>query len=345
MARLIKLLIILVITSGILFNANPVLAKRPKHLFKVASLAPGGSVWAKRFQEFTEEVEEKSNGEIGFKIYPGGVMGDDRAMYRKMKIGQLQGGGFTMTGIGEIVKDFRVMGIPFLFNSYEEVDFVKEKLRPQFKKAFREKNLELLAMSEVGFIYTLSKKPISTINDLQKTKSWVPQGDPISNVFLQTVGVTPTSLSIPDVLTSLQTGLIDTAYNSFYGAIVLQWFTRTKYVTDIPFTYGYGAFAVDMKTFSKLPPAYAELMESTAKTYFARLLQDTRDSNNSALQALKKNGITVVRAAPGITEKLQHYREITVEKIIDDAFSKEIYDATIKSLYDFRGKKEPLLKK
>lgn len=86
-----------------------------KYLFKVATIAPEGSVWTQRFNDFTEEVAKQSNNEVQFKVYTGGIMGDDQAMYRKMRIGQLHGGGFTMTGIGSVVPDFRVMGVPFSF--------------------------------------------------------------------------------------------------------------------------------------------------------------------------------------------------------------------------------------
>ena len=216
-----------------------------KYLFKIASIAPDGSIWAKRFQDFAEEVEKESKGNIRFKVYLGGIMGDDLAMYRKMQIGQLQGGGFTMTGIGPVVPDFRVMGIPFLFRSYDEVDWVKKGLLPHFEKAFSVKGLELIAMTEVGFVYSMSTYPLLTLDDLVKTKSWVPKGDPISATFLQTLGMTPISLSIPDVLTSLQTGMVNTVYNSLYGSIVLQWFTKAIYISDTPFGYAYGALLID----------------------------------------------------------------------------------------------------
>jgi len=335
--RPISFLFLFALFGGLLLPSPAAAAGRPKYLFKIASLAPDGSIWAKRFQEMTEEIIEKSNGEIGFKIYPGGVMGDDRAMYRKMRIGQLQGGGFTMTGIGEVVEDFRVMGIPFLFDSYAEVDYVAEKLWPHFQQAFLDENLVLLAMSEVGFLYTMSKEPITTLVELKKTKSWVPEGDPISNIFLETVGITPTALSIPDVLTSLQTGLIDTVYNAFYGSIVLQWFTRTKYITDIPFAYAYGAFVLDQKAFSKLPAEYARLMETTARAHFARLLQDTRESNESSLQVLKDNGATLVKPAPGTKEELQEFHVKTVSKLDNGVFSRAIYEEAMKSLTEFRA--------
>jgi TRAP-type C4-dicarboxylate transport system substrate-binding protein len=311
-------------------------AKSAKYLFKIASLAPEGSIWAKRFVDFTKTVEKESDGDIGFKIYAGGVMGDDRAMYRKMKIGQLHGGGFTMTGIGETVPDFRVMGIPFLFKSYDEVDAIKKDLLPSFKKAFLDRGLVLLVMSEVGFIYTMSTEPITTLSDLRKSKSWVPEGDPISTIFFKVIGVNPTPLSIPDVLTSLQTGLINTTYNSYYGAIVLQWFTRIKYITDIPFVYGYGGLVLDLKKFSSLPADYAALMESAAEDQFAKLLMDTRESNANALQVLKKNGITIVHATPETRKELDSYRDKAVASMIGKAFSKEIYDVTIQSLAALR---------
>jgi len=139
------------------------LAAGKKYLFKIGSLAPEGSVWARYFKEFADEVREKTGGAVRFRVYPGGVMGDDRSMYRKMRIGQLHGGGFTMNGISEIVPDFRVMGIPFLFRSYDEVDRVAAGLMPMFRKKFSAKGLELLATTEVGFIYTMSKAPVDGI--------------------------------------------------------------------------------------------------------------------------------------------------------------------------------------
>ena len=309
-------------------------------MFKVASLAPDGSIWAKRFQAFVREVGEKTNGEVGFKIYAGGVMGDDQDMYRKMKIGQLHGGGFTMTGIGEIVPDFRVIGLPFLFRSYNEADCVIQGIWPRFEKAFAEKNLVLLATSEVGFIYTMSTEPVLTLTDLKKTKSWTPEGDPISIVFFESIGITPIPLSIPDVLTALQTGLIDTVYNSFYGSIVLQWFTRTKYITDVPFAYAYGAFVLDKKMFSRLPPDYAAILETSAKKHFARLLEDTRNSNAEALQVLKNNGIKLLEITPATYDELLISQKEAVAKLVGDAFSKEIYEETVQILTDFRAKKK-----
>lgn len=299
---------------------------RPKYIFKIASLAPEGSIWATYFKDFADEVTSKSNGEIGMKVYAGGVMGDDMAMYRKIRAGQLHGGGFTMTGISSVVPDFRVLAIPFYFKNYAEIDTVIREIRPHFAKKFNEKGLELLAMSEVGFIYAMSTSATVTIADLQKSKSWVPSGDPITATFLKTLGISPVPLTIPDVLSSLQTGLIDTVYNSFYGTIVMQWFTKATYVSDIPYGYAYGALAVSKKHFSKLPAEYQELIHKTAEKHFSALLLKTRESNRESRLVLEKHGVKFIAASEETEKGLQESRDKTIEKLLDNSFSKEAYD-------------------
>jgi len=326
---------LLILLFSALFICSPAQAKA-KYQFKVATIAPEGSIWTKRFRDFVAEVGEKSNGEVGFKVYLGGIMGDDRAMYRKIRIGQLQGGGFTMTGIGTVVPDFRVMGIPFLFRSYEEVDYVLDGLWPSLSKAFAEKGLQLIAMTEVGFVYSMSTKPIATLDELKKSKIWAPEGDPISLAYLETLGITPLSLSIPDVLTSLQTGLVETVFNSLYGAIVLQWFTKTKFISDIPFGYAYGAMLLDRKKFSRLPQPYQAMIRETARKHFSLLIIDTRRSNDESRQVLQDNGVSMVVPDPEDAESLRSMRDATVQRVQGRAFSPEIYRATMQLLNDYR---------
>jgi TRAP-type C4-dicarboxylate transport system substrate-binding protein len=329
---------VILIIAGVCAAAPPQAMAGPKYLFKVASLAPEGSVWTKRFREFAQEVEQQSNGEVGFKIYAGGVMGDDLAMYRKMRVGQLNGGGFTMTGIGSVVPDFRVLGIPFLLHSYEEVDLVKQGLNEYFHKAFAEKGLELIALTEVGFIYTMSTAPISTVAELQKSTCWAPDNDPLSAGFLETLGITPTPLSIPDVLTSLQTGLVSTVFNSLYGSIVLQWYTKAKYITDMPFGYAYGAFLLDRQQFARLPGKYSALIKTAAARHFGILLEDTRKSNEEARSVLQDNGVTLVKIDPGALTELEMMRDKTVKRLKGKAFSAEIYEEMMRLLTQYRSR-------
>lgn len=307
------------------------------YLFKVATIAPEGSIWTKRFHDFVAEVSEKSNGEVKFKVYPGGIMGDDRAMYRKMRVGQLHGGGFTMTGIGSVVPDFRVMGIPFLFRSYAEVDHVKAGLMPAFSAAFAEKGLSLIAMTEVGFVYSMSTRPIATLDGLKKSKIWAPERDPVSTAYLKTLGITPLPLSIPDVLTGLQTGMVETVFNSMYGAIVLQWFTRIRYISDVPFGYAYGCLLLDRKKFTRLPQAYQSMIRKTAEKHFRLLIDDTRKSNSDSRQVLQDNGVTMIVPDPAEVMDLSRMSEETVRRIQGKAFSPKIYRAIMKLLDEYRS--------
>lgn len=327
----------LLIALAVLLLPLTARAGSSKYLFKIASLAPAGSVWASHFENFSREITEKSNGEITFKVYPGGVMGDDRAMYRKMQIGQLHGGGFTMTGISEFVPDFRVLGIPVLFDSLREVDEVRDALLPSFRKSFAEKNLALIAMTEVGFVYTMSTAPISDLDLLRGSKCWVPSNDPVNQAFFEDIGISPIQLSIPDVLSSLQTGLVDTVFNSFYGTIVMQWFTKTSYITDAPFGYAYGALVFSKKAMDRLPPEYVALIDELAEKHFSALLADTRKSNDESLEALKQNGIKLIEPTPETLRELEMHREKTVEKTAGTAFSEKIYAETMGALSRHRA--------
>jgi len=309
---------------------------KPKYLFKIGSIAPSGSVWAQQFDKFAAEVKNKTDGEVGFRIYAGGVMGDDQAMYRKMRVGQLQGGGFTMTGIGEIVPDFRVMSVPFLFDSYGEVDYVLQGLLPNLIDKFRKKKLELISLTEVGFIYAMSTKPVSSIPALKNSTNWIPSGDPVSRALLTSLGITPVQLSIPDVLSSLQSGLVDTVYNSLYGSIILQWFTKAKYITDMAYGYAYGVFLLEGKSFAKLPEKYKELIHVAAAKHFPVLLEKTRISNRESRQVLIDRGVKFVKTDADTTRQLKESRDLSVKDLIKTAFSPEIYQQTIQLLEEFR---------
>ncbi len=332
-----SLIIALVICfAAALVGVSSSRAAAPRYLFKVATLAPDGSVWITQFRKFAQEVKEKTAGEVDFRIYPGGIMGDDLAMYRKMRVGQLQGGGFTMTGIASIVPDFRVMALPFLFHSYQEVDAVRRGLLPLFRKRFNDKGLELLAMTEVGFVYTMSTHPIATTQDLKKAVCWVPQDDPLSAAFMRNLGISPVQLSIPDVLSSLQTGLINTVFNSLYGSIVLQWFTKADYVTDIPFGYAYGAFLVDKRKFDQLPPQDAQIVRTTAEAHFRILIDQTRKSNQESRQVLARHGVHFVATTPETVNQFEQYRQKTIDQLVGSSFSKEAYDQVEKYLRQSR---------
>jgi TRAP-type C4-dicarboxylate transport system substrate-binding protein len=309
-----------------------------KYLFKIASLAPAGSIWIEQFDNFAREVGERTGGEVGFRVYPGGVMGDDQSMYRKTRVGQLHGGGFTMTGISPVIPDFLVLSIPFLFESYEEVDAVTDGLIPAFRERFRTKGLEFIAMTEVGFIYAMSTQPISTFERLKSSKNWSPSGDPVSEVYFSVLDISPVPLSIPDVLSSLQSGLVETVYNSLYGSLVLQWFTKARYIADVPYGYAYGAFALDSRTFAGLPETHRQAIEAAARVHFPILLEKTRASNRESRRVLEARGNEFLKIDQETIRIMREKSDQAVRQLVPDSLSKDIYDQAIELRREFREK-------
>lgn len=270
---------------------------RPKKLFKIATIAPEGSTWMKLMHEMDERVQEETGGEVGFKFYPGGAQGSDLDVLRKIRSGQLQGAGLTGVGLGEIEPSLRIMELPFMFRSAEEVSLGHEILDPTFEERLRGQGYELLGWAEVGFVYLFSQEPVRAAADLKKMKMWLWEGDPLAQSLLQACGVSPVPLNVTDVLTSLQTGIVNTVYSTPYACLSLQWFTRLKYMTDLPITHAMGAIVVRKESFDQLTAAEAAIVRRVADDVFARLEQATRKQNLSAIDVVAERNIKPVAPA------------------------------------------------
>ena len=262
--------------------------------FKVATLSPDGSFWMKTMREAGKEIEAATDNRVQFKWYPGGVMGDDKAVLRKMRVGQLQGAALPMGELLSFYPDSQAYGIPFLFNSYEEVDYVRGQLDASLIAGFAEGGMEVLGIAEGGFGYFLTAEPVRVPNDLQQQKVWVPQNDVVSARLAQSIGVTPIPLTLPDVLPSLQTGLIDTVAVSPIGAIALQWHTRVDYLTDIPLMYFCGVMSLSGKSFSKLSAEDQGIVREVFGKAFELIEARNRSDNVKAFDALMNQGVKSV---------------------------------------------------
>ena len=272
------------------------------HVLKFATLAPPGTTWMNILEEWGEEVKTRSDGRLVFKFYPGGVQGDEPDVLKKMRFNQLQGGAFTGYGIGRMYSPARVLELPFLFNDIEEVDLVRQHFTKAFRQGFRDHGYELLGWMEVGFIHMFSTEPIRSLEDMRSRRVWLWQGDPIGQAFFQASGISPVPLSIIDVYTSLSTGLIDTVYAPPLGAIALQWFTRTKYISTVPLTNGMGGLVVSRRFIDRLPKDLQALLRETGSAYGEKLVAATRIDNAKSIEELKKRGMQFIEPDEGMNE-------------------------------------------
>ena len=279
-----------------LFAALILLAGHSSHAatFKLATLSPDGSFWMKTMREAGKEVEAATDSRVKFKWYPGGVMGDDKAVLRKMRVGQLQGAALPMGELLSFYPDSQAYGIPFLFNNYEEVDYVRRRLDDSLITGFAEGGMEVLGIAEGGFGYFLTAEPVRVPADLQQQKVWVPQNDVVSARLAQSIGVTPIPLTLPDVLPGLQTGLVNTVAVSPMGAIVLQWHTRVAHITDIPLMYFCGVISLTGKSFNKLSADDQAVVKAVFGKAFKLIDERNRMDNVKAFEALTNQGVETV---------------------------------------------------
>ncbi len=260
---------------------------------KIATVAPDGTAWMREMRAGAEAVKKDTDGRVEIKYYPGGVMGDEPTVMRKVRIGQLQGGAFTGGELSQVDKDAQVYSLPFLFKTQDEVDKVRAQLDPQLKASFAKAGFDVAGISGGGFAYLMSVKDIKNKDDLKAAKVWVPQGDRVAEAGFKAGGVTPISLPLADVYTSLQTGLIDTVANTPAGAIAFQWHTKVRHMVDLPITYVVGLLAIDKKVFDALTPADQKTVNDDLGAAFARLEKINRDDNAQAKLALQKQGVEI----------------------------------------------------
>jgi TRAP-type C4-dicarboxylate transport system substrate-binding protein len=292
---------------------------------KVASLAPDGSGWIRAMRAGAEEIRDLTDGRTTIKFYPGGVMGNDSQVLRKIRIGQLHGGAFTAGGIGERYAGFNLYGIPLLFQSLDEVDYVRSRLDTKLQAALADAGFVSFGLIEGGFAQLMSNEPIRRVEDMRRRKIWIPEGDPIGFRVLEAMGLSPVVLPPTDVLTGLQTGLLDVVAASPVVALVLQWHTKVNYITDLPVSYNIGIFAIDARVFGRLSAADQDVVRTVMGSIMRSLDIKTRQDNRDARPVLEQAGLEFVPVDP---EHIPEWRR-TIEGLYPELRRRSDIDANL----------------
>ncbi len=262
--------------------------------FKIATVSPDGSAWMRDLRRTTSLIEAQTEGRVSFRVYPGGVMGDDRAVLRKMRARQLHGG-IVQTGVLEPISSaVQLYNLPMFFRDFEEVTNVRSTMDQLLLQDLADHGFEALGFVGVGFANAMSSKSGTSMSDARRLKVWAPKGDAGAVRLLDAFGIVPVPLSIVDVLAGLQTGLIDTVAVPPTAAIVLQWHTQLDYILDLPFMYIYSVFVLDAHQFARLEPSDQELTRKTFRTFLSRVEQQNYADHDRALAALERQGLTVL---------------------------------------------------
>jgi len=307
--------------------------------FKIATLSPEGSVWMERMREGAEELARRTNNRVRIKYYSGGVMGDDKAVLRKIRIGQLQGGAFVGGSLSEYYRDNQIYSLPLFFRSFKEIDYVRERLDKRIMDGFEKGGFVTFGIAEGGFAYVMSTVPIRTVEDMRGQKVWIPDNDSMILETVKAFDITPIPLSIADVRAGLQTGLINTVTTPPIGALALQWHTQIKYLLDEPFLYIYGVLAVDRDAFFKISPEDQKIFREIMGAVFKALDRRNREDNIKALETLRNQGIEFIRpSAEAMKIWLKDALEVPKRLVETDRLSQEMVDTLGNLLKEYRTK-------
>ena len=317
-------------------------AARPAHAdgtqLRIATLAPSGSPWMEVLDKGAAEVKDKSAGHLVLKYFEGGQQGDERDFVRKIKLGQLDGAAVTAVGLAMIDESIRVLELPMMFESVEELDYVADKLWPYFQKKFEKKGFKLNDRGEVGWVYFLSKAKVEKLDQLRGQKLWLWGDDQLVSAVFKKLNLNGVPLGVPEVDAALTSGKIDGAYNSPVGAVALQWYTKVKFMTSMPMSFAIGATVVSIDAMKKLSPEDAKLVEDVSRAYAKKLRKAIRKANDDAKGTMSRKGVEVVPTPPAMVDEFTKQATEVWEGLVGKIYSKDELKMVLDARAEYRAK-------
>ena len=302
-------------------------------VIKIATLSPDGTAWMTAMRSGAEEIKKQTQGRVVIKFYPGGVMGNDKNVLRKIRIGQLHGGAVTTGSLTSVYPDIDIYGLPYLFENQKQVDAVRAKIDKELLDGLEKKGFVGFGLAGGGFTYMMSDGIVKTVDDAKAKKIWIPSDSDVGIAVFDSAGISPVPLPLSDVLTGLQTGLIDTIFSSPIGAIALQWHSKIKYIVDVPLTYLSALLVIQKKTFSKLEASDQNIIRKVMSDVFASINKKNQEDNISARQALINNGVEFIKLSEADMNVWLDVGKRAMRRLEKkNNYSKAMYDHLLKTI-------------
>lgn len=332
-----RLTTLLSLTALATMALAPVAKADPVEL-RIATLAPSGSPWMQVLDKAAAEIKEKTAGRVTMKYFEGGQQGDERDFVRKIKLGQLDGAAVTAIGLAMIDESIRVLELPMMFKSAEELDYVADKMWPYFQKKFAAKGFQLNDRGEVGWIYFLSKNKVESLNDLKGQKLWMWGDDQLVGAMFKKLGLNGVPLGVPEVDSGLTSGKINAAYGSPVAAVALQWYSKVKYMTSMPMSFAIGATVISNDAVKKLSPADQKLVEDIGKANAKKLRKVIRKANEDAKTTMTRKGITVVNTPVTMIDEFTKDSKEAWTELVGKIYSQDELNMVLKYRDEYRAK-------
>jgi TRAP-type transport system periplasmic protein len=298
---------------------------------RMATLVPDGSSWHLILKETAEKWRQLSGGRVTVRLFAGGVAGDDPDVVRKMRLGTLNAGVLTSVGLAEVDKSVYALGVPLMFDSYEEVYAVLEKMRPRLEATLEQKGFVVLNWADGGWVHFFTKKPVAVPDDLRKLKLFSWAGDADAVEIWRSVGFNPVPLPSTEIATALQTGLVEALGAPPQVTIISNYYTKAPYMTSLRWQLLLGATIISKSTWDKIPADIRPALADAAREAGAKLQKEIRDGEARDIAAMQKRGLTVVPVSAAqkaewakLTTSL--YPQIRGKIVPADAFDEALRD-------------------
>jgi TRAP-type C4-dicarboxylate transport system substrate-binding protein len=306
-------------------------------IIKLGTLAPNGSTWHTLLKEMGQKWEQASGGKVKLRIYPGGVLGNEGDMIKKMRIGQLHAAALTTIGLHDITPEPVVVDVPMMIDSWETLDYVMDRVAPKLERAIEAKGYAVLGWSEVGFVRFFSTKKYASIVEMQQgAKVFCWEGDPASADAWRAAKFHPVVMSSTDIVPSLQTGLIDTVPLAPLYAYTSRTFERAKFMLELPWTVLTGATVVRKEEWDKVEPAVRPKLLEISREYAKKIALEVRRMDSDALENMKKQGLVTV--APKDPQDFVKAAEDSYKVVRGHVVPAEIFDEVKKLVAEAHAK-------
>ena len=313
-------------------------APDPEVVLKMGTTAPEGSSWHQIFKEMGEKWRQAPGGGVVLRIYPGGVLGDEPDLVRKMRVGQIQAAALTAEGLSDIDKSVAALQIPMMVRSYDELDYVRERLRPALEKRLEEKGFVVLNWGDAGWVMFFAKEPFTKPDELKKMKLFAWAGDNDAIEIWKAAGFQPVPLPSTEILTGLQTGLINAFDTTPLVALASQWFALAPHMLDLKWAPLVGATVVTRKAWEKVPREARPVLLKSAEEAGERLKRDIRQANDKAIEAMRTRGLKVMTVTPDAAAAWQRVAEGAYSKIRGTIVPAPVFDEVKRLRDEYRAK-------
>ena len=318
MINFIKTIFLLIICSGTLIS-KPI-------IIKLATLAPEGTEYYNLLLEMGQRWQEETNGEVILRIYPNGVVGRESDTIRKMRIGQIQASAMSSIGLADLTDQIQAFTIPMKFKDYDDVENVKEVMFDDISNGLSESGFKLLFLVDIGWVYWFSANEISVPEDLRNAKIYTTAGDYVTVELFKRFGFNAIPVSETDILTSLQTGMINSMQTVPILSLSSGWFALMPNMLDLKWAVFIGAVIIDERVWSKIRPEHQKVMMEVAQEIGKKYQENGRKTDAQAIEMMKEYGMRVKTPTDEELEIWEDFKEEIIPDVIDTYVPKEVYD-------------------